>query len=467
MRTIMDRSRWGLAAMLGLLLVVAAAPAAAANLVLVNLDPPGVGLNDPTPVAPVGGNPGVTLGEQRTNVYNLATQLWGSVIASDVDIFVGATFTPLACSPTGAVLGAAGTTFILRDFPGAPFPLTWFHSALADSLAGVELIPNTIDIISFFNSDVDDDPNCLVGRRWYYGFDNNQGIDLDFLSVVMHEIAHGLGFSNFINEATGASPQDLPDIYSRFSLDLTTGRTWDVMTPAERVDSAVNSLNVVWNGDSVNAQAPFVLGPRPSARVLNPQGVAGSYEVQAASYGPPLRGNGGTTGKMVVADDGVGVPSDACEPIQNNLSGKIALVDRGGCTFVSKTLNAQAAGAKGVIVVNNQPRGLPPMGGTSEEAVIPSVGMTRDHGDLLKAAAARNSVSKLILDGNFLAGTMQGYVRLYAPDPVALGSSISHWDTTATPNLLMEPFITPDLESAVDLDLTPALFEDIGWVLLP
>lgn len=54
---------------------------------------------------------------------------------------------------------------------------------------------------------------------------------------------------------------------------------------------------------------------------------------------------------------------------------------------------------------------------------------------------------------------------MYAPNPVQSGSPISHWDTSATPNLLMEPFISSDLTPSLGLDLTPYLFEDIGWAL--
>ncbi len=449
------------------LAAVVAAPASAANIVLVNLDPPGVGLNDPTPATPVGGNPGATLGAQRTNVYNLATQLWGAAIASSETVFVGATFLPLPCSPTGAVLGAAGTTFVVANFPNAAFPNTWYHSALGDAIAGIDLVPGNIDIISFFNSDIDDDPNCLVGRQWYYGFNNDQGSDIDFLSVVMHEIAHGLGFSNFANEASGALFAGLPDIYTIYSEDLTTGKTWDVMTDAERQASAINTGNVVWNGVSVTAAAPSVLGPRPSVKFLNPTSLKGSNEAQAASFGPPLDAGGGTTGKIVLANDGVGVSTDGCEPLLNNVNGKIVLIDRGACTFTSKVANAQAGNAKGVIIANNQPSGPAPMGGSDPSIGIPSVGVTRDLGDAIKAVLPGNTVAKLILDEDFRAGTEGGFVRLYAPNPVALGSSISHWDTTATPSLLMEPFITSGLESATNLDLTPNLFEDIGWILLP
>jgi hypothetical protein len=451
-----------------LFLIAPAAQVAAADIVLVNLDPPGAGLNDPTPADPVGGNPGATVGDQRINVYLLAAELWGAELESDVPIFVGATFQPLFCSPTSATLGAAGATYVIWDFPGAIDPITLYHSALADALSGVEQVPGDIDIISFFNSAIDDDPTCLGGGGWYYGFDNNEGPgQADFLAVVMHEIAHGLGFSNFANEATGELFLGRPDIYTLYSLDLTTGMTWDMMTDAERQASAVNGPNVVWNGPSVTGMAPMVLGARPSLQVLRPKALQGSYEVQPAAFGPPLMGGGGTTGQVVLADDGVDVGSDACESIVNNVNGKIALVDRGACTFASKVANAQAAGAKGVIIANNQPAGRPPMAGTDPSIDIPSVGITRDEGDAIKAALKPGVNVKLVLDDDFLAGTTDGYVRLYAPPVVALGSSISHWDTTATPNLLMEPFINSDLMPSMDLDLTSYLFEDIGWVLSP
>ncbi len=454
-------------ALAGLALAVAV-PASAATITLVNIDPPGQGLNDPTPVAPIGGNPGTTLGQQRLNVYNLGTQLWGAVIESDVTILVSGTFTPLACTPTSGVLGAAGAAFIFRDFPGATFAGTWFHSALADALEGSELNPGFVDIVSFFNSRIGTDPGCLTGRNWYYGFDNNEGIDFDFLTVVMHEIAHGLGFSNFVNEATGARPQNLPDIYSKFTLDLTVNQTWDQFTmPSQFTASAIRNFQIVWNGDAVTDAAPFALGPRPSALVLAPPSIGGSYEGQAAAFGPPLVTAGGTTGKLVVADDGVGATADACEPIVNNLDDKIAIVDRGICTFVAKVLNAQAAGAKGVIVANNVAVGLPGMGGVSPDVTIPSLGVSQADGNLLKTASQHNVVTRLFLDEDFLAGASQGFVRLFAPAPVQLGSSISHWDTTATPNLLMEPAINPDLRSATELDLTPELFQDIGWILQP
>jgi hypothetical protein len=171
----------------------------------------------------------------------------------------------------------------------------------------------------------------------------------------------------------------------------------------------------------------------------------------------------------VDVNDGVGVTTDACQPILNNLNGKIALIDRGACAFTTKVANAQAAGDKGAIVANNQPVGPAPMGGSDPSITIPSIGVTLAQGAALRAdLASGNVVVKLLLDDDFLAGANQdNFVRLYAPNPVAPGSSKSHWDTSAFPNLLMEPFISGDLQSATDVDLTPFLFLDIGWGLLP
>jgi hypothetical protein len=78
-------------------------------------------------------------------------------------------------------------------------------------------------------------------------------------------------------------------------------------------------------------------------------------------------------------------------------------------------------------------------------------------------AATDTVYATVFEDPSVRAGTSQGYVRLYAPTTVSLGSSISHFDVVAIPNLLMEPAINADLRSARNLDLTPALMQDVGW----
>lgn len=453
--------------------------ASAANIVINNVDAPGIGLNDPTPAAPVGGNTGTTVGEQRLNAFQAAADKWGATLESNVTIVVQASFAPLACTATGGVLGSAGPLQVFGFGDPSPVPSvvpnTWYHVALFNSLIDADAAPGgpdpgllqppfADDILARFNGNLGN-PDCIAGSAWYYGLDNNQGPgEIDFLSVVSHEIAHGLGFSEFASEADGSLFAGFPSIYGRFMLDTAQGKIFADMTDAERLQAQVAGPDLVWVGQSVTAGAPFALGPSPSIRILRPKSIAGTLEVQGASFGPSLRVDGGMTGQVVLADDGVGVGIDACEPIQNNLNGKIALIDRGACAFTTKVLNAQAAGAKGAIVANNQPGGPAPMGGFSPFVTIPSVGITLEQGDAIKGAGKVNL--KLILDPDNLAGANEdGLVQLYAPNPVQPGSSKSHFDTSATPNLLMEPSINADLESATDLDLTPALFQDIGWVL--
>ncbi len=57
--------------------------------------------------------------------------------------------------------------------------------------------------------------------------------------------------------------------------------------------------------------------------------------------------------------------------------------------------------------------------------------------------------------------TTNGRVQLFTPNPIQGGSSVSHWDTDATTNLLMEPAINTGLP--IDLDLTRQQMRDIGW----
>ena len=156
--------------------------------------------------------------------------------------------------------------------------------------------------------------------------------------------------------------------------------------------------------------------------------------------------------------------NDACEPLINGpaLNGKIALINRGTCTFVSKCLAAQAAGAIGVMIMNNLPSGLPPMGGSDPTITIPCVGISQAEGNAIIANLGGGVNVTLGLHATLQAGAdNSGRPLMYSPNPFAGGSSVSHWDVTMTPNALMEPAINNSLHDTVDL--TKALFVDIGW----
>src|SRR4051812_43251980 len=80
-----------------------------------------VGFNDPTPAAPVGGNTGTTVGQQRLNAFQFAANLWGATIKSDVPITIRASWAALECDANGSTLGQAGATNIFRFTNRAPF----------------------------------------------------------------------------------------------------------------------------------------------------------------------------------------------------------------------------------------------------------------------------------------------------------------------------------------------------------
>ena len=466
-----------------LALAIAALPAAAAastSIIIVNGNAPGVGFNDPTPAAPIGGNAGTTVGQQRLIAFQYAADIWGATLDSAVPVRVLATFDALSCTATTAVLGSAGTQYIASmptdfqpaGFSPALFRDTWYHIAIANKYARVDLVEGDSQIRARFNSNLGQ-AGCLTGTGWYYGLDTGHGTQINLVTVLLHEFAHGLGFSSFASVIDGSLLGGQIDIYSKYYYDLTQGKFREQMTNAERVTSAINSRNVIWTGPHVTAAVPAVLQPgTPILRITSPPAIDGYYAVGTASFGPQLTATG-VMGTMVAALDPADAagpsPLDACSPLTNaaDVAGKIALVNRGTCGFVVKAKNVQNAGAIAMIVADNA-AGSPPagLGGTDPTITIPSVRITQTDGALIRAQLAAGVTARLALDLAVIAGASPGgNALLNAPNPVQSGSSISHWDPIATPNQLMEPAINSDLTFAVTApkDLTYAQLRDVGW----
>ena len=457
----MARSLAALAALV--LIAMWSGPALAAHFILINLDGPGEGFNDPTPVAPVGGNDGTTLGQQRLNVFETAGAIWGSYLQSDVDIVVEANFDPLTpCDSTSGVLGSAGAVNAASDFANAPIANTWYSIALANKIAGTDLQPGASDISARFNSSVDNS-TCLGNASWYYGYDHNEGQNEDLLAVVLHEMGHGLGFQTFTTLSTGQFLSLRPDVYARNLFDITQNKTWDAMTNNQRKSSAINTGNLVWNGNSVKTHAGLFLGPLTTVHVDSPASIAGNKAFGLADFGPQP-GVPSITAQVVLVNDGTAPTSDGCEAIQNAgaIAGKICLIDRGTCTFAFKAKAAQDAGAVAVIIGNNVAGAPPGMSGVDPTITIPTVSISQADATAIKGQLGVGVTVTIGTDPAQLAGTdAQHRPRLYTPNPLENGSSVSHFDTSLQPNVLMEPFINSDLTSSPDL--TQYAFVDMGW----
>lgn len=106
----------------------------------------------------------------------------------------------------------------------------------------------------------------------------------------------------------------------------------------------------------------------------------GTTTAYAASFGPSLPTDT-LTRDLVRAN-----PPLACTPLVNTaeIAGKIVLVDRGDCPFVSKVRNAQLAGASAVVVANNQ-AGVILMAGDDAGLTIPAVSITGEDGSVLRS----------------------------------------------------------------------------------
>ncbi|HEX7251620.1 MAG TPA: PA domain-containing protein [Thermoanaerobaculia bacterium] len=455
---------------LAIALGAASAPLAAATITIVNGNAPGVGFNDPTPATPVGGNTGTTVGEQRLIAFQYAADIWASKLKSNVEIRVRGSFIPLQCDATTGTLGQASATQSLKDFPGAPVPGTYYPVSLANAIAGTDLSSND-DISAQFNSAIGQ-TNCLDGSPWYYGLDNNHGPAIDLVTVLLHEFGHGLGFITLVNVNTGAEFLGSPDIWERNILDTSTGKHWVDMTDSERATSSLNGRKVVWDGAHVTAQAPSTLAlGTPVVTVGSPASIAGDLAVGVADFGQPFFSPGVTGGLIAATDpsDSAGPSTtDGCSPFTNpaEVAGKIALIDRGTCLFTIKVKNAQDAGAIGVLIADNA-AGSPPggLGGFDATITIPSGRITMSDGATLRSNLSSGVTVTLGVDATLRSGEdRSGHVLLDATNPIQGGSTMSHWDPIAFPNLLMEPEISPDLPH--DVDLTLPLLVDIGWTAL-
>ena len=134
--------------------------------------------------------------------FIFAVNIWGTHLESQVPIRVRATFAPL----DARTLAATGPACVeMRE--DLPFRATWYPVALAEALLVTELNPvgadvcAGVDITATFNSSID----------WYFGTDGNtpRG-SYDFATVVLHELAHGLGFFGSFNVVTAGGEDCSP-----------------------------------------------------------------------------------------------------------------------------------------------------------------------------------------------------------------------------------------------------------------
>ncbi|MDH3532331.1 MAG: S8 family serine peptidase [Gammaproteobacteria bacterium] len=192
--------------------------------------------------------------------------------------------------------------------------------------------------------------------------------------------------------------------------------------------------------------------------VKTPPSIAGLYAIKEANFTPSLAERGPLEDSLILVDDGEdvlesgagGTTSDACEPLLNDadVSGKIALIQRGGCNFDTKIANADDAGAIAVVVYNNAGDPIV-MNGLPDLSDIPAVMIGQADGNLiLDEIDAGNDVRVLLDDEQLLTeedtGNIMASFSARGPGPVP---DILKPDVTA-PGVNIIAGFTPDAANA-------------------
>lgn len=128
---------------------------------------------------------------EAREAFQRAVDVWERHIRSDVEIRIEASFEDLGRN----VLGGARSNFVYGvDFDGDGAEDTIFLDALIDALANEDQSPGEPDIIAQFSSSRTD---------WHFGEEPAPGFAIDFTTVVLHEIGHGLNYFDFLNYSDG------------------------------------------------------------------------------------------------------------------------------------------------------------------------------------------------------------------------------------------------------------------------
>lgn len=157
--------------------------------------------------------------------------------------------------------------------------------------------------------------------------------------------------------------------------------------------SGVNNANFATPPDGDHGRMQMFVWDRQGGRIVSvngPAAVIGGYTGSAATtWGAPITTTP-VTGDVVFTNDGTSIGSLGCNSPQNDVAGKIVMVDRGECEFGLKSLNIQEAGGIACIVCNYEdafPPGGMGAGAVGGGVTIPVVMLHKSDCDLLRQYA--------------------------------------------------------------------------------
>ncbi len=237
------------------------------------------------------------------------------------------------------------------------------------------------------NAPQGDEPDGGTDLQFDFPYDVNAGVNAYtdaatvnlFYSVnAIHDFTHQYGFDeaagnfqarNYVGAGQGGDP-----VIAQSQDGFLTGSVNNANfgTPSDGASGTMQMF--VWNRN--------VGGGEKFLEITAPASVAGFYSAAATEAGvgtgfgpaPPVTP---ISAKIVEVKDKAFDPfeTDGCEEFINaaEINGNIALIDRGGCSFESKAIRAEAAGAIAVIICNfeDEPEGM--AGVPGNDPTIPTI----------------------------------------------------------------------------------------------
>ena len=267
------------------------------------------------------------------------------------------------------------------------------------------------------NSWVERGPNNVGGRCRAVMFDPN---DATNETVFAGGVSGGLWKNTNISNANSVWTRvNIPDnlAVSAITVDPNNNSVFYVGTGESYVNGDVNG-DGVWKSSNAGLTWTRIFGgisgvtayqSNNQNTVTSPPSLSGNYtSTYATGFGAQITSP--ISGSVVLVNDGTATPTRGCAALTNAaaINGKIALIRRGDCPFVDKALNAQNAGAIGVIIMNNIDGNPVAMGGTVTNINIPVIMVSQAVGDAYEAALLSGAVTSVInpVNNSLLAGNI-------------------------------------------------------------
>lgn len=169
--------------------------------------------------------------------FDAAVDIWSALLTSDVTIRIHATWESMA----PGTLAQAGPNNLHENFQGAALSDTYYAESLANALHGSDLSAES-DITCSFNS----------AANWYFGLDGQTPAGrYDFITAVLHEIGHGIGFigsANFINGFGFLGIASTPYVYDHFTETIDSTGLLSLINGSSALGTALTSDQLYWSG---------------------------------------------------------------------------------------------------------------------------------------------------------------------------------------------------------------------------